>query len=172
MSLNKLKFNNFLPSIIKMKTVVFLLLIVFIATFDLLSKKYVYLYLNKMDGYLRINEFLNFVIVYNHGIVFGIFNESRFFSKTIILFNAVILFYLFTYLINDSRTNLYKIGISFIIGGGLGNLIEKIISGHVFDFIDFHISSYHWYVFNVADTFVCLGIFVLFLSEVIEKRKK
>ena len=65
-----------------------------------------------------------------------------------------------------------KIFLSFIIGGAIGNLYDRIIYKAVPDFIDFHIKDFHWFTFNIADIFISLGIILMILNELIYNRQK
>ena len=75
------------------------------------------------------------------------------------------------YLMFQSKTS-EKIFFSFIIGGAIGNLYDRIIYKAVPDFIDFHIKDFHWFTFNIADIFISLGIIFMILNEVLYKKQK
>ena len=75
------------------------------------------------------------------------------------------------YLMFQSNTS-EKIFFSFIIGGAIGNLYDRIIYKAVPDFIDFHIKDFHWFTFNIADIFISLGIIFMILNEVLYKKQK
>lgn len=138
----------------------YIISIIFVLFLDLYSKYIIKQYfLNKKINSVKVFDFLNIVYVENHGIVFGLLqNVNKFLIFLIIGF---VFFFVFDIL--KKETNKKKIFlICLITGGGLGNVIDRIFNGYVFDFIDFHIKTYHWYVFNVADSFITIsGIFLV-----------
>ena len=117
-----------------------------------------------------INSFLNFYLVWNSGIGFGLASmEANIYYK---LLTAIIVFInigLIYFLIKSKGGYAYMLAI--IIGGSIGNLYDRIYYQAVPDFIDFHLSNYHWFIFNVADIFITLGIIGLLFFEVTKKEK-
>ena len=117
-----------------------------------------------------INSFLNFYLVWNTGIGFGLVpmeaNIYYHVFTTIIVFLNVGLIY---FLIKSKGGYAYMLAL--IIGGSLGNLFDRIYYQAVPDFIDFHLLNYHWFIFNVADIFITLGIIGLILAELTKKEK-
>ena len=129
--------------------------------------------LNLLDNekYLFINNYLNLSLVFNTGIGFGLFSLSNelYYNMLSILIFLIIL--VLIYLMFISKTS-EKIFFSFIIGGAIGNLYDRIIYKAVPDFIDFHIEDFHWFTFNIADIFISLGIIFMILNEVLCKKQK
>ena len=123
------------------------------------------------EKYLFINNYLNFDLVFNTGIGFGFFslNAGIYYNVLSIIIFLIILALLF--FMFKSRTS-EKIFFSFIIGGAIGNLYDRIILKAVPDFIDFHINEYHWFTFNIADIFISFGIIIMILNELITKTNK
>ena len=125
------------------------------------------------ENYLDIyfNSFLNFHLIWNTGIGFGLLSlETKFYYNLItiliILINVIILAMIIKY--DD-----YKIFfLLMILGGSFGNLFDRLYYRAVPDFIDFHYGNFHWFVFNVADIFVTLGIICLIIVEFILNNKK
>jgi len=117
-----------------------------------------------------INSFLNFYLVWNSGIGFGLASmEANIYYK---LLTAIIVFInigLIYFLIKSKGGYAYMLAI--IIGGSIGNLYDRIYYQAVPDFIDFHLSNYHWFIFNVADIFITLGIIGLLFFEVTKERR-
>ena len=117
-----------------------------------------------------INSFLNFYLVWNTGIGFGLVpmeaNIYYHVFTTIIVFLNVGLIYFLT----KSKGG-YAYMLALIIGGSLGNLFDRIYYQAVPDFIDFHLLNYHWFIFNVADIFITLGIIGLLFFEITKKEK-
>lgn len=155
--------------------IIFLLFILDIWTKRLAFSNVDYI-INKTAGvhtHIRITSFFNIVKVVNTGVSFGLFNNLLYghFILSLITFSIVAFL---VYLIWKSN-NKYNIFIySLIVAGGLGNLYDRIIHGGVFDFLDFHIGEYHWPAFNLADSLICIGVFLLILEDFIDfiKSKK
>ena len=122
-------------------------------------------------NYLFVNDYLNFNLVFNTGIGFGLFklNAGIYYNILTIFIFFVILVLLFLMIKSKSSE---KVFFSFIIGGALGNLYDRIIFKAVPDFIDFHIKEFHWFTFNIADIFISLGIIFMIFNELIIKKIK
>ena len=151
-----------------MKKIIIILAIFFL---DRISKIYL---LNlqasgtEIDFY--INSFLNFYLVWNTGIGFGLISiqESIYYhiiTALIFIVNLGLIYFLF-----KSKGN-YAYLLSIIIGGSLGNLFDRIYYRAVPDFIDLHLANYHWFIFNIADIFITLGIIGLLFFEITKKEK-
>ena len=146
-----------------------LLLIIF--TFDRISKILILNILDetgKVDIY--INSFLNFYLVWNKGIGFGLLSSEQdnfynFVTGLIVLINFVIIYMLF----NEKGMKYYFLLV--ILGGSLGNLFDRMYFRAVPDFIDLNYKGYHWFIFNVADIFITIGIILLILAEFISYKK-
>lgn len=113
---------------------------------------------------LTITSFLNFHDACNYGVSFGMLNHlDPIFLKIFIItiFTALIIYSIF--LLKEKDGNPYLI--SMIIGGAAANLIDRFINNCVYDFLDFHINNYHWYIFNVADSFITVGVILLILKK-------
>jgi signal peptidase II len=152
---------------------IFIIIIVslVILLLDQASKQIILEFLNsnKIHVY-KINSFLNFVEIWNKGISFGIFSE---YNLSPILFICVLsaILILMLYLM----TNINPIIPGMIVGGAIGNLIDRIIFGQVFDFIDFHILGWHYPAFNLADSFIVMSVILILIAEIsrcITNRKK
>tara|TARA_Y100000591_G_C21682468_1_gene618798 strand:+ start:463 stop:939 length:477 start_codon:yes stop_codon:yes gene_type:complete len=122
-------------------------------------------------NYLFVNDYLNFNLVFNTGIGFGLFklNAGIYYNILTIFIFFVILVLLF-FMIKSKSSE--KVFFSFIIGGALGNLYDRIIFKAVPDFIDFHIKEFHWFTFNIADIFISFGIIFMILNELIFKKNE
>ena len=122
----------------------------------------------KVDFY--IFPFLNFIMAWNTGIGFGIAAiEANIFYHIITFIIACINLILIYILIKYK--NFQAILVTIILGGSLGNLFDRIYYFAVPDFIDFHIANFHWFVFNVADIFITIGILGLIFFEIFSKKK-
>ena len=149
----------------KQKTITNLIVILFIFFIDRISKIYV---INqskkKLSSELFSSDYLNINLMWNEGIAFGLFtfNESFFYNLLTIFICVIIIVIFFMVLKNDG---LKKYSLLMIFGGALGNLYDRVFFQAVPDFIDFHVGNFHWFVFNVADIFISIGVLIMILSE-------
>ena len=156
---------------IKKQFILNFIIIFFVFFLDRISKIYI---LNLAENQeiidITINPFLNIILVWNSGIGFGLlqFDENIIYNLITVL--IVIVNIIIIYLIFNSE-KLHKILFSMILGGSLGNLYDRIYYNSVPDFIDLNYNGYHWFVFNVADIFISLGIIALIFLELFIKTK-
>lgn len=148
-----------------------LLLAILVAVLDQISKHFVFIWLDSMNTNMyNIAPFFNFVKVYNTGVSFGMFSDSPYGRIWLsILVIGIICFFL--YMLVGSKTKLKTLSIGLIVGGAIGNLVDRILWGAVSDFLDFYINSYHWPAFNLADTTVFIGVVILILEPKIDSQK-
>ena len=141
------------------------ILVLTIFGLDRISKIYVIDQSKKsLSNNLFLSDYLNISLMWNEGIAFGLFafDESFFYNFITILIIMVIIIVFFMILKNKGYK---KYSLILILGGALGNLYDRIFLGAVPDFIDFHIGDFHWFVFNVADIFISIGVIIMILSE-------
>ena len=149
-----------------------LLIIITIFIIDRASKAYV-IYLDKFNqGYeLFTSKFLNIFLIWNKGIAFGFFSfDQGYFYKLITLIITIVVFIIFIMMMRNN--GLKKYSLLLILGGSLGNLYDRILYAGVPDFIDFHIGELHWFIFNIADIFITLGVIFMILLEFFDNNKK
>ena len=148
-----------------------LTIILSIFLLDRLAKLYV-IYLDKINtsSEIFLSKFLNIYLIWNEGIAFGLlsFEKDNLYNILTALIIIIILFLLF--LITRS-TGLKKYSLTMIIGGALGNVFDRIYYKAVPDFIDFHVDNFHWFIFNIADIFITIGVFLMILLELIDNNK-
>ena len=151
-----------------MKKIIIILTLFFI---DRLSKMYlINLQSTGTDIDFYIFPFLNFYLVWNTGIGFGLAAmESNIYYHILTSIIAIVNIGLIFFLIKSKGVYAYLIAL--IIGGSLGNLFDRIYYYAVPDFIDLHIGNYHWFIFNVADIFITVGIIGLIFVELTKKEK-
>ena len=151
-----------------MKKIIFVFSVFFL---DRLSKIYLLnLQANGTDIDFYVFPFLNFNLVWNTGIGFGLISlETNIFYHILTLIIAAVNIVLVFFIIKSKGIYVYLL--TLIIGGSLGNLFDRIYYYAVPDFIDFHIGNFHWFVFNVADIFITVGIIGLMLKELLKKEK-
>ena len=149
-----------------------IIIIFLIFAIDRFSKLYI-INLAETENYVDIylNSFLNFHLIWNTGIGFGLFSleENLYYNLItilIVLINIIIL-------IMVIKSQDYKIFfLLMILGGSFGNLFDRVYYKAVPDFIDLHYGNFHWFVFNVADIFITIGIMCLIIVEFILNNKK
>ena len=147
-------------------------LLIIIFFLDRISKIYVIYLSDKLNQYeLFSSNFLNISLIWNEGIAFGLFSfDEKFFYNLLTIFISLVILMLFILVIKND--NLKNYALLMIIGGALGNLYDRIFYKAVPDFLDFHINSFHWFIFNVADIFITLGVFFMILLEFFDKNKR
>jgi signal peptidase II len=149
-----------------MKKIIIILTIFF---FDRLTKLYlISLQASGTDIDFYIFPFLNFYLIWNTGIGFGLASMEgsiyyHILTTVIVFVNLGLVYFLL------KSKGIYVYLLATIIGGSLGNLFDRIYYYAVPDFIDLHLGNYHWFVFNVADIFITVGIIGLILTELLRK---
>ena len=156
---------------IKKQFILNLIIIFFIFFLDRISKIYI-LNLAENQGTIdiTINPFLNIILVWNSGIGFGLFQFDERFAYNLITILILIINLVIIYLLLNAE-KFHKILFAMILGGSFGNLYDRIYYSAVPDFIDFHINNFHWFIFNIADIFISLGVICLIFAEIIFKKK-
>ena len=154
-------------TVFKKKFYNFILILPLLFFIDRLSKILILNYFEtSLQTYIKITSFLNLVLVWNSGVGFGLFSCEENFAYNIITFFVLLVIILIFYL--SLKTNNIKFYFYLIIiGGALGNFFDRILYSAVPDFIDFHIGNFHWFVFNIADIFISVGIICLIIAEII-----
>lgn len=145
-----------------MKKKIFLLSIAFVFL-DQLSKFLLDKFLVLGKSYTIFDRFLYITKAYNDGISFSMLSGHKF---LIILISIGIMAFLLFYMRKFKQNMRNIIAFSLVFGGLIGNLIDRIIHGYVIDFIDFYIMNYNYPIFNLADSFICIGILMLLYAVV------
>ena len=146
-------------------------IILIIFFFDRITKKFV-IDLNQENFGQEIfsSQYLNINLIWNQGIAFGLFsfNENYIYNILTALIALVTLVILIMILKNDGFK---RFSLLMIMGGALGNLYDRIFFSAVPDFLDFHVGNFHWFIFNVADIFITIGVIFMILIEFIDNNK-
>ncbi len=146
-------------------------LIIIIFSVDRISKIYVISQSEKnLFNDLFQSKFLNISLIWNEGIAFGLLSFERNQFYNILTFLILIVVILIFYMVLRSK-GLKKYSLLMILGGALGNLYDRIFFKAVPDFIDFHIGNFHWFIFNVSDIFITLGVSLMIILEIIDSKK-
>ena len=147
-----------------------LILVIFL--FDRISKIYVIYLDNKLFGSeIFSSNFLNIYLIWNEGIAFGLFsfNEKIFYN---ILTIIILIIILIIFIMSIKSNGFKKYPLLMVLGGALGNVFDRLYYKAVPDFIDFHIGNFHWFIFNVADIFITIGIIFMVIIELFNKNQK
>ena len=119
---------------------------------------------------IEVNSFLNLNLIWNDGIAFGLFsfNDKIYYNilTIIIILITLIILWMIT-----KTAKFEKIAFIMIFGGSIGNIFDRLYYSSVPDFIDFHINNFHWFIFNVADIFITIGVLLLIYLEIFIKKK-
>jgi len=119
----------------------------------------------------RIMPFFNLVLTYNRGMSFGLFNNGAGVNALLFSLVAAAIVTVLAYWLSRVETPLLAVAIGMIIGGAIGNVVDRIRFGAVVDFLDLHIQSWHWPAFNVADSAICAGVAVMLLDGLLLRRE-
>ena len=145
---------------------IWILIIIASILLDQASKLIVLGFLDRNEPFVLIDEVLRFTYVENDGMAFGLLGEHRWvFMLLSTLGIAFMLVYLWKF---RPTSKLACIALSLIIGGGIGNMIDRVRLGYVIDFIDFYAFDFWMWVFNIADSCVCVGAALLILYLLID----
>ena len=160
-----------MPDYLKKNYFINLLIIIIIFSLDRISKFYVILKSEtNLSSNLFTSKFLNINLIWNEGIAFGLFSfdEKAYYNILTILIILVTLI-IFWMILQSKRFE--RLAFIMIFGGSLGNIFDRLFYSAVPDFIDFHTKNFHWFIFNVADIFITIGVIMLIYHEVFLKNK-
>ncbi len=143
----------------------FLVLIIFLI--DRISKIYA-IYLDKKfpGSEIYSSKYLNINLIWNDGIAFGLFSfeKSNLYDLLTLIIIAIIIIIVF---MTAKAEGIKKYSLLMILGGAIGNVFDRLFNRSVPDFIDFHIGNFHWFIFNIADVFITIGVIFMILIEII-----
>ena len=145
-------------------------IIIFIFLIDRISKLLIIGSPETYEQYgISITSFLNFNLIWNEGIAFGLFSfNEKIYYNFLTIFICLIVAVIIWLMLRSKGFE--KLSYIMIIGGSFGNVFDRIFYSAVPDFIDIHFNNFHWFIFNVADIFVTLGIFCLIGIEIFSKK--
>ena len=158
-----------IEKILRKKFIINSFLVFSIFLLDRLSKIYVINLSNKsLENNIFISKFLNITLIWNEGIAFGLFalRENLYNILTGIIFFIILVI---IYILFKSK-GFKRYSLIFILGGAIGNLYDRIYYKAVPDFLDFHFGEFHWFIFNIADVFITVGIIFMIFIEIMESR--
>ena len=138
---------------------------------DQISKTIVVKTMSLYESIPVIQNYFHFTYITNDGMAFGINFPFGYYIFTSV--SVLLTLFLFWYLWSvRTHSIVIRLGISFIIAGAIGNLIDRIFLGAVIDFLDFMIGNFHWYVFNLADSYVTVGMVLVLVDSIILEKKR
>ena len=142
-------------------------LVILIFLIDRISKIYV-INLDKqfLGSEIFSSKFLNIILVWNEGIAFGLFSFDENYLYNILTLIILLIIIIIFFMIRGNK-GIKKYSLLMILGGALGNFYDRIFYRAVPDFIDFHISNFHWFIFNFADIFITIGVIFMIIFEFI-----
>ena len=144
----------------------------FIFLIDRISKIYVINLDKKLLGSeIFSSKYLNISLIWNEGIAFGLFSLGDKTSYNFLTIFILIIILIIIFMLKKSE-GLKKYSLLMILGGALGNLFDRIFNKAVPDFIDFHVEEFHWFIFNVADIFITIGVILMIFLEFTDNKKK
>ena len=147
-------------------------IVALIYSLDRLTKIYVIqLDKNNLGSDIFNSAYLNIVLIWNKGIAFGLlsFNESHLYNILSLLISIIVVILV---IMSLKSHGFKRYSLLMIVGGALGNLHDRIFFNAVPDFIDFHVGNFHWFIFNVSDIFITLGVIFLIILELNFDKKK
>ena len=148
---------------------IFIVIIIF--SLDRITKFYVILKSEmNLNTSLFTSKFLNINLIWNEGIAFGLFSFDEKFYYNFMTVLIIIITIVILWFITKTR-NIEKMAFTIVFGGALGNIFDRLYYTSVPDFIDIHVGDFHWFIFNVADIFISLGIIILITLEFYPKKK-
>ena len=149
-----------------------LYLVILIFLIDRISKIYV-IYLDKkfLGSEIFSSKYLNINLIWNDGIAFGLFpfEKNSLYNVLTLIIVAIIVAIIF---MTAKAEGIKKYSLLMILGGASGNVFDRLFYRSVPDFIDFHVGNFHWFIFNIADVFISLGVFFMILTEIFVKDVK
>ena len=147
-------------------------LIILLVVLDLFSKDYAANNFLFAQSYTTFIPFIDFLLIYNSGIAFGIFDGyGNLASNLLLVITIFILIYLIRLLVKE-KVPIAKFALSLITAGALGNIIDRFIDGKVTDFLHLELGSFSFFIFNLADAFITLGAILIIYFELIYKAKQ
>ena len=144
-----------------------------VVVLDQLSKAGV---LGFFTGYLpgqqqKITSFFNVVLIHNRGMSFGLFNHDGGLNALLFSLVAAAIVTVLIYWLSRASSPFLAVAIGLIIGGAVGNVIDRLRLGAVVDFLDFHLGAVHWPAFNLADSAICIGVAAMLLDGLLLRRE-
>ena len=154
------------------KNIFYFFFILFIFILDRVTKLWIISIFNSENNLeIKISSFINLHLIWNKGIAFGLFSYGEKFEYNL-LTGLIIMIISIVFWMTIKTKGLEKYGFLMILGGALGNIFDRLYYSAVPDFIDIYYKNFHWFVFNVADIFITVGVLMLIINEITIKNHK
>ena len=154
------------------KNIFYFFFILFIFILDRVSKLWIISIFNSENNLeIKISSFINLNLIWNKGIAFGLFSYGEKFEYNLLTGLIIMIIAIVFWMIIKTK-GLEKYGFLMILGGALGNIFDRLYYSAVPDFIDIYYKNFHWFVFNVADIFITVGVLMLIKNEITIKNPK
>ena len=138
---------------------------------DQITKYWVLSFLG-VSAYIPFGDYFNLVRAWNTGVSFSMLNDYGNMGAWLLSGLAVVIVIMLFFWLRKENSRVIQIALGMIMGGAVGNVIDRIRFGAVFDFLDVHIGDHHWPAFNAADSFICIGAAVIIAEAVVAKIRK
>ena len=154
------------------KNIFYFIFILFIFILDRVTKLWIISIFNSENNLeIKISSFINLHLIWNKGIAFGLFSYGEKFEYNLLTGLIIMIISIVFWMIIKTK-GLEKYGFVMILGGALGNIFDRLYYSAVPDFIDIYYKNFHWFVFNVADIFITVGVLMLIINEITIKNHK
>ena len=154
------------------KNIFYFFFISFIFILDRISKLWIISIFNLENSLeIKISSFINLNLIWNKGIAFGLFSYGEKFEYNLLTGLIIMIIAIVFWMIIKTK-GFEKYGFLMILGGALGNIFDRLYYSAVPDFIDIYYKNFHWFVFNVADIFITIGVLMLIINEITIKNHK
>lgn len=140
---------------------------------DQAAKAWVLRFFAAHDGapVAAVTPFFNLVLTGNRGMSFGLFNTNAAMNTAVFTALAAAIVIALIVWLRRAHSSMIRLALGLIIGGAIGNVIDRLVRGAVVDFLDFHVGDWHWFAFNLADAAICLGVVALLLDGLLARPK-
>lgn len=139
--------------------------------FDQITKYWVLGFLG-VSAYIPFGDYFNIVRAWNTGVSFSMLNDYGNAGAWLLSGLAVVIVIMLFFWLRKENSRVIQIALGMIMGGAVGNVIDRVRFGAVFDFLDVHIADHHWPAFNAADSFICIGAAIIIAEAVVAKIRK
>lgn len=143
-----------------------------ILIFDQISKWLIRDFVLDGSRIIEVTGFFNLVEVWNRGVSFGLFASGSPWAPMLLSALAIGISIFLLFWLRKTETALLAVALGMVVGGAVGNVVDRMLWGHVFDFLDFHVAGYHWPAFNVADSGISVGVALILIDGLIAKRRE
>ncbi len=142
---------------------------ILIIFFDQMTK---WMVMDKLPLPIQVTSFFNIILAMNKGVSFSMFSSEHAWMPWVLtgVGSLITLFIAFWFF--KEKKDVIKFALALVLGGAIGNIIDRIRFGAVVDFLDFHAFGYHWPAFNIADMMICFGVFIIVLEALFSKEKE